>query len=454
MQPVRRVRVFLLSVALLFLAESRAHGQETQGSDEHHHESMGSGNVPSAFGPAGTLLMNLASGTSQNPASAGMHAGHLIRGAWTLMFHGQAFVMDIQQTGPRGEDQIASANWGMVMATRSVGKGAMMLRSMLSLEPATIRQGSYPLLFQTGEEARGEPIVDGQHPHDLFMELAFSYARPIGSKSSFLLYAAPVGDPALGPVAFPHRVSNEENPVATLGHHLQDSTHIVYDVVTAGWDSRHFRIEASGFHGAEPDDHRWNLESGPLDSYSGRFTWRASPQWVAQISRGRLHDPEANDPQEITRSTASVLWFHPLASGHLTAGAIWGRNHLETDRRVLNSYLVEGNWNFRRKNYLFGRVERLDRDELFANDPARQAIFESQGIDAFTVNAVTLGYTRDVVVKSGWRIGAGVDASRFSFPSGLDPFYGRGPGAYHIFLRLRTHGAGSQGGTSEHIHPS
>ena len=422
---------------------------------EHHHEGMTAGPAASSFAAASAaLLMNLASGTSLNPASTGMHAGHVMKGAWTLMFHGQAFLVDAQETGPRGEDQIFSPNWAMIMATRSAGKGAILLRSMLSLEPATIRQGFYPLLFQTGEEADGEPIVDGQHPHDFFMELAFAYSRPLGKKSFLLLYAAPVGDPALGPVAFPHRVSNDEHPVATLGHHVQDSTHILYDVLTAGWDVDKFRLEASAFHGEEPDDQRWDIESGPIDSYSGRLTWRPTSEWVAHVSRGRLHEPEEHDPQDITRTTASVLWFHPTADGHVTAGAIWGRNYLETDGLTLNSYLLEGNWNFKRKNYLFGRIERLDRNELFGNDPAQEAIFAAQGIDSFTVNAFTLGYTRDFFARKGWLLGAGADAIFYSFPSDLDPFYGSSPNSYHFFLRLRYQGSGSHSATSGHVHPS
>jgi len=422
---------------------------------EHDHESMSAGSTTSSFAAASAaLLMNLASGTSLNPAASGMHAGHVMKGAWTLMFHGQAFIVDVQETGPRGEDQVFSTNWAMIMATRSAGKGAILLRSMLSLEPVTIRQGFYPLLFQTGEVADGEPIVDGQHPHDFFMELAFAYSHPLGKKSSLLLYAAPVGDPALGPVAFPHRVSNDENPIATLGHHVQDSTHILYDVLTAGWDMDKFRIEASAFHGEEPDDQRWDIESGPIDSYSGRFTWRPTPEWVAQVSRGRLNEPEEHDPQDITRTTASVLWFHPTSSGHVTAGAIWGRNDLESDRRTLNSYLLEGNWQFRKQNYLFGRMERLDRDELFGNDPAQEAIFAAQGIDSFTVNAFTLGYTRDFFYKKGWLLGAGADATVYRFPSDLDPFYGSSPNSYHVFLRIRYQGAAGHSTAPEHVHPS
>ena len=139
-----------------------------------------------------------------------------------LMLHGLAYVSDMQQSGPRGGDKLFSTNWLMGMASRKIGSGTVMFRSMLSADPATVTKRRYPLLFQTGEEAFGRPIVDGQHPHDLFMELSAQYAHQFGESTSVGVYGAPVGDPALGPVAFPHRISAMELPQATLAHHLQD----------------------------------------------------------------------------------------------------------------------------------------------------------------------------------------------------------------------------------------
>ena len=398
---------------------------------------------------ATALLMQLASGTSLNPATAPMHGGHLSAGDWTLMMHATAFITEIQQTGPRGADQVASANWFMLSATRGAGKGGLMLRSMLSLDPATVRQGFYPLLFQTGEVNDGEPIVDGQHPHDFYMELAFAYARPFGTKSSLLLYAAPIGDPALGPAAFPHRDSNAENPTAVLGHHLQDSTHIASDVLTAGWDTGAFRFEGSGFHGAEPDEKRWNIDQGAIDSWSGRVSYRPTENWVAQVSRGKLEDPEEHEPGDVTRTTASILTHIDLSKGRLAAGLIWGRNRLE-DGLVLDSYLVEGSWNFKQKNHLFGRFERVDRNELFADDPAQEATFEAAGIRFFTVAASTLGLTRDFTSFPGFQTGIGADATFHRIPSELEPFYGRSPKAYHAFLRIRWHGPRVPSAAPEH----
>ena len=105
---------------------------------------------------------------------------------------------------------------------------------MFSIEPATIGDRNYPELFQQGETAFGNPIVDGQHPHDFFMEVAALYDLPLSPHTLLSFYAAPIGDPAIGPTAYPHRQSASEDPIAALGHHQQDSTHIAFNVLTGG----------------------------------------------------------------------------------------------------------------------------------------------------------------------------------------------------------------------------
>lgn len=72
------------------------------------------------------------------------------------------------------------------------------------------------------------------HPHDLFMELAAKYEVRITEALGLEIYGGPVGEPALGPTAYPHRLSALPNPIAPIGHHWFDSTHISFGVVTAG----------------------------------------------------------------------------------------------------------------------------------------------------------------------------------------------------------------------------
>ena len=232
------------------------------------------------------------------------------------MFHGLAYQTELQQTGPRGNESSfraiglwgrSSILWGP--AALCFGRG-----SVWSRQQFTHRR--YPELFQTGETAFGQPIVDAQHPHDFIMKLGVQYARPLGERSVCNVDIAPVGDPTLGPVAFPHRVSASELPQATLGHHIQDSTHIANEVITVGLQHGMMRIEASGFHGAEPNENRWNIDHGAMDSWSGRLTLRPSDHWSGQLSVGRLTRPEALEEGDIVRSTASLTYHKPWDTGH------------------------------------------------------------------------------------------------------------------------------------------
>jgi hypothetical protein len=274
---------------------------------------------------------------------------------------------------------------------------------MLSLEPATVGK-TYPELFQTGETIDGRPIVDAQHPHDFFMELAAEYAHPFAGGTIGYVYAAPVGDPALGPVAYPHRASASEIPQAPLSHHFQDSTHIAASVVTLGAQNGVFGYAVSGFHGREPDENRWDIDSGRIDSWSTRVTFDPSPNWTAQVSTGHLHQPEALDPHDVQRTTASVAYSNAFSSTSLIYG------HSEKNSWVAESVLHFG------MNYLTGRGEIVDKD--------------------FRIKALTLGYTRDVVPGAG--IGANV--TLYSIAESVKAEYGSSPRSLYLFVRLRGQG--------------
>ena len=151
----------------------------------------------------------------------------------------------------------------------------------------TVEQGGSPELFQRGETYRGALLVDRQHPHDLFVELALRWERPLSRTTAFILYLSPWGEPAVGPTAYPHRLSASENPTAPLAHHNQDSTHISADVVTAGMRLAKVTLEGSAFHGREPDENRYDIDQGAIDSYSGRLTFRPTGGLAIQISAAR-----------------------------------------------------------------------------------------------------------------------------------------------------------------------
>ncbi len=378
-----------------------------------------------------------ASGTSAEPDSTPTPMLMTMRGGSMLMFHGNVFLLDLQQTGPRGGDKFFSTNWLMPMVERRLGPGELTLRAMLSLEPATVTDRRYPLLFQQGETAYGLPIIDGQHPHDLFMELAALYDWELGPRTLLTVYAAPVGDPAIGPTAYPHRASASENPVAALGHHQQDSTHIADEVFTVGLTHGIARLEASGFHGREPDEFRWNIDTGAVDSWSARLTAQPGQNWSGQYSYARIRSPEQLFPTEDQeRMTASVLYNRPFARGNLASTALWGRTRSLSDSSKENSYLLEGTMGFGAKNYIWTRLEDAGRsNELLLGENPLPTGFQEQPIGH--VQSYTFGYDRDVLRSRDTLVALGAQVTSYTAPPVLQPLYGGHPAGVAVFLRLR-----------------
>lgn len=409
--------------------------------DHHHHHGADTGGAAGPNRSTG-FLFGFGSGTSVNPAAWPMPMVMQTKGNWHLMWMGQAFLVGTQQSGARGGDKVYSANWGMLAAARNVGKGSVMVRGMVSLDPLTVTGKQYPLLFQSGETANGKPIVDGQHPHDLLMEMSIHYARPLGEKAMVNLYYAPVGDAALGPIAFPHRASAMELPQATLGHHWQDSTHIANNVVTAGVTYGKFRLEASGFRGKEPNENRWNIDMGPMDSWSGRVTWQPGRNWVTQVSAGRIRRPETTHADDVVRRTASVHYTRPVR-GTLgwSSSVIWAQNYKTIGRYTTSAVLAETVVPVSRKNLLTARFEWSQRDELFAYDhDLAHRIFDETGKHAHNVAAYTAGYTRELGAAGPVQAAAGFNLTAYSIGRTLRPYYGSSPYGANVFLRFRLNG--------------
>jgi hypothetical protein len=384
-----------------------------------------------------TILMHTTSGTSSEPNSTPAPMLMEMSGKWMLMFHGNVFLVEQQQTSPRGGDKFFSTNWFMPMAQRQLGPGELTLRAMLSLEPATVTGREYPLLFQQGETAYGNPIVDGQHPHDFFMELALLYDWHIAEKTLLSLCVAPVGDPALGPTAYPHRASTSEDPLAALGHHQEDSTHISDDVITVGLASGIYRLEASGFHGREPNEHRWEIQQGAIDSWSTRLTVQPGKNWSGQYSFGQLHSLEALYPTENQqRMTASVMYNKPLKAGNWASTALWGRTKSSPDGAIFNSYLLESTLQFARRNFVWTRIESAERsNELLLGENPLPPNFVETPIGQ--VQSYTFGYDREFGRLPHLAAAFGAQVTAYGVPSALRPVYGSDPVGIAVFLRLR-----------------
>ena len=368
------------------------------------------------------------SGTAWEPdASQQMGGVALMTGDWMLMAHGTVNLVYDHQSGQRGDDKTFTNGMLMGMARRPLGNGTVQFRAMLSPDPLMGPAG-YPLLLATGETANGTtPLVDRQHPHDLFMEMSASVSQNIGPDNSVFIYVGLPGEPAFGPPAFMHRESILDSPEAPITHHWLDSTHISFGVVTAGLVLDRFKIEASRFNAREPDQHRWDIETGPLDSTSVRISWNPTRTLALQGSWGRFKDPEQLEPGvDQTRWSASALWADDIAPGwHGAATLAWGRKSSEEhndDGVAAEASLKHNGWT------VFSRGEWVENRELLGLIPT----------PGYRVGKVSLGAVRDIQVADHMAVGTGALFSLNFVPDALAPFYGsHNPTAVMGFVRLK-----------------
>lgn len=407
------------------MAQEQGHTGHTQpdaatAEDAHagHGAAHGTGVQPPPFAEG--------SGTARVPGAEGPMQGlHLNSGSWMLMLHGYASAQYTDVSGPRGNEKLYSTTMAMLAAERRTARARIQLKSMLSLEPAMSAYG-YPSLFSTGETAGGAPLVDRQHPHDLFMELATRVDWSVAPGTSVFVYAGPVGEPALGPSAFMHRGSAAHNPNPPIAHHWFDSTHITYGVVTAGLSSGRWQVEASAFRGEEPDEERWDIEAPRFDSWSVRATLTPSPRWALQASYGKLEEPESLHPgQDERRYTASAHFANDALSAMVAFSA---KDRIPGD--TLMAWVGELNWDFGPRDSLFGRIENVDNNELFPDDD------DPLHDTAFRVTKFQLGYARHIPLSSALSLTFGACGSLYAKPAALDAAYGSDPFGYALFARL------------------
>jgi len=353
-----------------------------------------------------------------------------------------AFLMFNRQGSPRGEREVKAPNWWMGMAQKKMGKGQLTLNLMMSLDPATVGSQGYSHIFQIGESFEGNPLIDHQHPHDFLMQAAAVWRQPLSKGLTLTLAGAPVGEPALGPIAFMHRSSAAENPMSPLGHHTLDSTHIAMGVLTAGLDRGPIEVEGSVFHGAEPDENRWDLmDPGALDSWSVRGWYKPNPSWMFQLSHGFLNEPEALEEGDVRRTTASVSWKAARGSGATSVTAAWGRN--QKLGGSYDAFLAELTRTYGSSGTVFWRIESTQVE----TDVLRTGVHTFQGGRKFAhvveegrrdfVGAFSLGATKTLLRPRGWDVAAGGMVTGYAIPAALSPFYGEFPVSFQIFVRVR-----------------
>ena len=352
---------------------------------------------------------------------------------WMFMQDGILYAEFNHQGGPRGGDEFVAPNWWMGMASRDTTRGRFTFTSMFSLDPATVGKDGYRELFQAGEALNGRPLIDRQHPHDFFMQLAAIWRMPVTESTGFTLAGGPVGEPALGPVAFMHRASAADNPTAPLSHHTFDSTHIAFGVVTAAVDHGPWVTEVSLFNGREPDENRWEIEVGRLDSVSGRVWFKPNDEWEFQASTGHLVDPEQLEPgHNVVRSTLSGSWTQKNGASIRSVTAGFGRN--DTDHGSRNALFVEGA-KHADLHTIYARFEALQVETALLQT---DTVIEGPLADVKNpVLAFTLGGVRDVLSWRRFEGGVGADVTFYGVPDALQPMYSGHPISFHLFFRLR-----------------
>jgi len=381
-----------------------------------------------AMDMAWMAMDGMGSGTARLPATEAMHGVHIMPGAHDMvMLHASILPVYTDQGGPRGGQKFYAQSMVMGMWMHDLGGGAKLSgQAMLSLEP-TMRHDGYPLLFATGEEAYGRALVDRQHPHDLFMELAARLDVPVAPGAHAFLYGGPVGEPALGPSAFMHRASAQYNPEAPITHHWFDSTHITYGVITAGLAGKTWQIEASAFRGQEPDERRWTIESPKLDSWSVRASLAPSPMWLVQVSYGQLKRPEAAHPGENEHRFTTSAHFNNGRGLSAMAG-FSAKTRVPGETRT--AWLGEVNWDANNHDTLFGRIENVNNDELFPDhaDPRHD--------QAFRLTKFEVGYAYRLRLAGPVQVAVGGTGALFAKPAALSAAYGKNPIGATIFAKF------------------
>lgn len=395
---------------------------------EMNHENMDHDmDMPGTLGSYS--MTREASGTSWQPESTPMEGLDWELGDWAMMTHGNINLNFTDQGGKRGDSKTFSTSHIMIQGAREFDSGTLNLKSTFSLDPLMGKSG-YPLLFQTGETADGQNrLIDRQHPHNLFVELAGSYSIPFNDKNSLFTYIGIVGEPALGPTVFSHRLSGRDNPEAPISHHWLDSTHISNGVLTVGYTTPYWKIETSRFHAREPDQYRYRIELGRLDSYSGRFTLNPNKDISMQISLGHLHSPETLEPTvNVNKITTSITFNKMIYDGLSQTTLAFGRNS-PSEGRSTNAYLLESSWQWTSSNTVFFRAEKVDKNELFSEDPLSHT--------NFNIKKLSIGAVHDFTKNNGYTLGVGMTGSLYSYPNELDEYYGSSPKSVLFFIRAK-----------------
>jgi hypothetical protein len=410
-----------------------------KGLAQHEHHEMPKEEDHSAHTMTHAFSLSLpmnrnGSGTGWLPDQTPMYAWMKGNDRWSYMMHGAIFIrqsfQNLNNDYRKGGKNFDAPAWMMGMAQyKTKHNGLFLFRAMVSLDPFTVGGNGYPLLFQSGESYKGSPLVNRQHPHDLFSELAVGYTQKVNDDLDVSIYLAYPGEPSVGPTAFMHRISSINNPDAPLGHHWQDATHITFGVATAGVRYKKFKLEASSFTGREPNEERYDFDKPRFDSYSYRLSYAPSDNFVLQASRAFIKSPEEHAPDEdVDRTTASLIYAKRLNDdNHVTGALVWGLNQAG-GHHTEHSVLAESNYQVK-KLALYGRYEYVEKSPLELQLPAL-------GDEVLPIHAFTLGTNYQLGSWLATSTAIGVQATLNKAPDSLEDSYGKNPLSVEAYLRV------------------
>jgi len=434
------MRSFALSLLFVVVTSvafaQHEHHEGMKMTEEPKHKDTAAHDMPHAMSHAfsQSLPMNRnGSGTGWLPDETPMYAWMKHGDKWMYMLHGAIFLrqnfQNMNNDYLRGGKQFDAPTWMMGMAQRKTKhNGLFLFRVMMSMDPFTVGGSGYPLLFQSGESYKGVPLVDRQHPHDLFSELAIGYTQKINDDLDISGYLSYPGEPALGPTAFMHRISSLNNPDAPLGHHWQDATHITFGVATLGIRYKKFKLEGSSFTGREPNEQRYDFDKPRFDSYSYRLSFAPSRHFILQASRAFIKLPEEHHGEDVNRTTVSVIYAKRLSQDdHVTATAVWGFNEAG-DHDSEQSFLAESNYQ-RKRLSVYGRYEFVEKSPTELNITSITA-------DVLPIHALTIGSNYQVGSWFGTNTAIGLQATFNKTPTAITALYGENPVSMELYLRV------------------
>jgi spore coat protein U-like protein len=361
------------------------------------------------------------SGTTPNPGPAPwVTTGG---GGWTF-FHGfNAHLTCVSETGPEEQrNEAFSTNWFVAGAQRTLGsRGFVLVRGRASLEPFTIPDDDgYPQMLQYVSPESGGVLVDRMRAQDLIGEAALDAGFRFGASALIHVYAAVVGDPALGTAPFALRASGSDFAEAPFAYDVQEPFHDATSVVTLGFASRILTLEGSVFHEAVTFGDHTEIDNGDIDSSSARLTITPTPNLAIQVSRGTLGE----DAAERKVSTASIAY----GSENAAATALWTRREREglpTETAYGFELALRGT-----RNTAIARAEWVDRPAGFPDTLSTTATEQTTHF--------AVGYIFDFIATPTFRAGAGVNIDYHTQSHELPDRYGHKPQSIYAFIRIRS----------------